>query len=210
MSQDLQKKAQTNAEENRRLFIGCEVDSQFTDQILQVIKKLKAQLIEREIEGLWSRPENLHLTLIFLGPIPGQSIEGIQEILRQAASDIAPFQLRTPGIGCFPDERSARVIFAKVARSQALLDLQSHLEDRLVQAGIHAREDREYIPHITLVKLRNPKAVRTIIDPWVRKDFGRLTVSKITLYESVQSGHYRKYTPLAAEALIGKPSVVTE
>lgn len=204
MSQDFVKKADGGLSENRRLFIGCEVDSRFTEQILQVIKKLKTQFIDREIEALWSRPEDLHLTLVFLGNIPAQRLEGIEEILSKAGREIAPFQLRTQGLGCFPEERSARVIFAKVAKSQGLLDLQSNLENRLVEAGIHAREGREYIPHITMVKLRNPKAVRTFIDPWLRKDFGRLTVSKLTLFESIQSGNYRKYLPLFTAGLEGR------
>lgn len=188
---------------DRRLFIGCELDSAWAEAILQVSKRLKTQFIEREIEALWSRPENLHLTLIFLGPLPSQSVDAIGEIITAAAKDLSPFQLRTQGLGCFPDERSARVIFAKVSRSQAILDLQSTLEDRLVEAGFHSREDREYIPHITLARLRNPKAVRTMIEPWLRRDFGRLTVSKVTLFESVQSGNYQKYIPLLTASFSG-------
>ncbi len=201
MSQEQPQNPPPNHASERRLFIGCEIDKKWATTILEVVKKLKSQFIDREIEALWSREENLHMTLVFLGSISGQTIEAIDEILKTAAQEIASFQLRTQGIGCFPDERSARVIFAKVARSQALLDLQSSLEDRLITQGIHSREDREYIPHVTLVRLRNPKAVRSIIEPWLRRDFGRLTVSKVTLFESVPSGNYRKYMPLASHAL---------
>lgn len=210
MSQEKHQNPETNLTEvdstTRRLFIGCEVNPEWIEKISQVVKKLKAQFIDREIEALWSRPENLHLTLIFLGNITGQIVE-INEILAQAARELPAFDLRTQGLGCFPEERSARVIFARVARSQAILDLQSQLEDRLITTGIHAREDREYIPHITLVKLRNPKAVRSIIDPWLRRDFGRLTVSKITLFQSVKSGNYSRYLSLGAHSLVDEPGL---
>ena len=58
----------------------------------------------------WTKAEQLHLTLMFLGNVPASSVEAVKQSLEEACVATAPFRLRAKGIGFFPNERRPRVM----------------------------------------------------------------------------------------------------
>lgn len=199
-----------SSNEQVRLFVGCGVGEEWTNRVLPMVKKLKSQFSEREIQASWALSENYHLTIVFIGSLPAVKLPDLQAHLTQQARESVPFYLRTKGLGTFPEERAARVLFAQVSKSQPLLDLQSQLESRLVRGGFAVGDDRAYTPHITLAQLRNPKALRSVIEPWLRKDFGKLAINSVTLFRSVQVGPYRKYLPISEHPFEGSAPADTD
>ncbi len=101
-------------------------------------------------EVRWTKPENVHLTLKFLGEVSGEALEGIRDALTVACSPHAPFDARLRGLGAFPSPRRARVIWAGVGEgSGGISSLATSVESALEPWGFR-REGRPYVPHATL------------------------------------------------------------
>ncbi len=101
-------------------------------------------------EVRWTKPENVHLTLKFLGEVPEESLTDIGGVLREVAARHETFEIEADGFGAFPSAEKARVLWAGVGEDAARLrTLAGEVEDALEPLGFE-REDRVFTPHITL------------------------------------------------------------
>lgn len=180
---------------SKRLFIGVQVSSKLQADLKQVFQKLKISAQTHDYNIRWSPEENWHITLQFLGPTEDALITKINEAIDQVASTYSSFTVRASGVGGFPEERRARVIYAGVSRTQELLDLQSSIEAATAPLGFKP-EDREYSPHITLGRLRSAGSITDLISPFVRKKFEDFQLTELTLFESQLRGNFTHYEPL--------------
>lgn len=97
-----------------------------------------------------TRPEQLHLTLRFLGDVPEAQIEPM--IARLAQVQVAPFILPIEGVGAFPPGRPPRVLWSGVgAGHPRLFQLRQRLDDALLASGL-ALDVRTFHPHVTLAR----------------------------------------------------------
>ena len=94
-------------------------------------------------------PENLHLTLVFLGEIPEPTLADVDAAFGQVRAPA--FELALAGLGMFGGAR-ARSVHAEVAPSPPLLQLQSKLETAARSAGVPI-PGRRFAPHVTLARL---------------------------------------------------------
>src|ERR687894_1412208 len=62
----------------------------------------------------WTRPENIHLTLKFLGDIRAEALDGIRDALGEACAQHASFDTALAELGAFPSARRARVLWVGV------------------------------------------------------------------------------------------------
>ena len=100
----------------------------------------------------WVAPENLHLTLRFLGEIDRRDAEDIDAALAEIR---APgFPLSIVGVDRFGDNRRLRQLWAGVEPHPGLLHLQSKVESAVVRSGL-APERRKFKPHITLARFKS-------------------------------------------------------
>ncbi len=129
------------------------------------------------------------MTLLFLGPV-GDERE-ILEKFGQWSPPAEEFDMIIEGVGAFPEPRSGRVLWLGVRRTQALLNLQTHLEEHF------QIEDREFVPHITLARFRNLNSLEDLVQLGGRKSMGAYPVSEVVLFESVLEGAMVKYVPLS-------------
>lgn len=109
----------------------------------------------------WTPPEQLHLTLRFLGEVTAEAVEPLTTAL--AAVESAALELDLEGLGVFPTQRRPRVLFARVVPDAALTTLQARI-DAAVQALGHAPDEKPFHPHLTLARLKRPdaRAVRQV------------------------------------------------
>jgi 2'-5' RNA ligase len=143
-------------------------------------------------------PENLHLTLVFLGEVQDRVLEEAHE--RFAALRQPAFALEVAGLGLFGGDRP-RAAFAAIARSEPLLRLQQKLDLAARQAGI-TLEQRRYLPHVTLGRFRPPALEdRLRLERAVAEQggfrAGPLPVREVVLFESRPGRGGVRYTDLA-------------
>jgi 2'-5' RNA ligase len=100
----------------------------------------------------WVKPENLHITLKFLGELGEDHLENLKT--RLAKVDKPVLQLALDGLGTFPPRGTPRVLWAGVRDvAGSLKRLAAELGRAAVRVGV-AREERPYHAHITLGRLR--------------------------------------------------------
>lgn len=106
----------------------------------------------------WTRPENIHLTLKFLGDIREEDLYSIRAALGKACAGHAPFGVCLAGLGAFPSARRAQVLWVGVSEGLGQLrSLATDLDAALESLGF-GRESRPYTPHLTVGRVRGRPA----------------------------------------------------
>lgn len=144
-----------------RLFIAINFNSDTRNRVLA----LRDALRSRSERGNFSVPENLHLTLAFLGECDDKQITAAKAAMDTIRFE--PFRIDIERVGRFK-RAGGDIWWAGVHESKALLDLQRKLADRLIAEGF-ALEKRKYSPHITL-----GREVVTNASPWEIAPFGEI------------------------------------
>lgn len=134
-------------------------------RIQRELARLTRRLAESEIPVRWIPPENMHLTLRFLGQVPDEARRSIVEALSLAAQDSTPFEVSFGSVGAFPSPRHPHVIWVAVESAPRLRLLRGSVENNLARAGFGA-EVRPFHPHVTLgrvLKESKPGAFREFV-----------------------------------------------
>ena len=106
----------------------------------------------------WVRPENIHLTLKFLGNVQEETLGNLRAALKETCAEHEPFDIGLARLGAFPSARRARILWAGVdAGSDRLRALVTDLESALTPLGFE-REKRAFTPHLTLGRVRSRPA----------------------------------------------------
>jgi 2'-5' RNA ligase len=124
------------------------------------------------MEGLdgvrWTPPEQLHLTLRFIGPVAETAQREIDESLARVA--VRRFLLDLEGVRGFPPRGSPTILWAGVGRGHPLLhQLRQQVDDRLLTTAT-AIALRPFEPHLTLARVREAPAVA--VNHWLKRHRG--------------------------------------
>jgi RNA 2',3'-cyclic 3'-phosphodiesterase len=129
-----------------------------------------AECAQRAPELRWTPPENLHLTVRFLGHLDVAIAEGIAD--RLVESGMRSFELRMGEVGSFKRGRMARVVWLGVASDQEIAAMAAQVEAECVAAGLEP-ETRRYHAHLTLARAKARDGavlpelpVPPALDPW--------------------------------------------
>ncbi|MEL7624987.1 RNA 2',3'-cyclic phosphodiesterase [bioreactor metagenome] len=163
-----------------RLFVAVNFNTKTVARLLALRDELRS-CCQR---GNFSAPENLHLTLAFLGECNAEQAAAVKAAMDTIC--FKPFSVSVESVGRFKG-KGGDVWWAGVRENEPLLDLQRRLTEKLIAAGF-ALEKRKYTPHITL-----GRQVITEISPWMMEPFGE-TVDKIELMKSERIGGKLRYT----------------
>ena len=133
------------------------------------------------------KPENIHLTLKFLGEVPPAREGAIREAMAEAVAGTLPFPLRVGACGVFPGEQSPRVLWVGLrAGGPEAAALAARLERACAARGF-PREDRPFKAHLTLGRVRAPRGLEATmrrLRAHVEEDLGETAVERIVLFES--------------------------
>ncbi|MBF0517416.1 MAG: RNA 2',3'-cyclic phosphodiesterase [Nitrospirae bacterium] len=133
-----------------RTFIAIDISEQQRAEIGQMIDTLK-----HTRSGVrWVRPENLHLTVKFLGDTDDASIVTIAAALNELSGKCAPFQIELRQISAFSSLKRPDVIWIGVTKSPELGALAAGIEQKLSLIGFK-KEDRPYSAHLTIARVKN-------------------------------------------------------
>jgi len=151
--------------------------------------------------GRWTDPQNMQLTLRFIGDVPEPDARDLSLALSEIHGPA--FDLALSGIGHFGRCGNVHSVWARAEKSGGLTHLQSKIESVVVRSG-HAPQQRKFTPHVTLARLKGAPLER--INLWL-KDVVALSVPAFPLSEFVlfqsQPGHGpAMYTELATYPLV--------
>lgn len=145
-----------------------------------------------EVPAKWTTPENLHITLAFLGNTSNQELAEVCELMQQVGERCKPFSVDIQHIAYGPDARRPRMIWALIEKSPELLNLQKDVEKTLGQGS-----DKKFFPHLTLARLKAFELQRMEWEeiPQINEEISlSFTVSSIEVMESELKRSGPRYT----------------
>ena len=164
-----------------RLFLAVN----FSEEILAALEEAQTLLQKRGLRGRYAPPENLHLTLAFIGEYPDP--DRVLEVMD--ALDFDPFPLALEGFGRFGD-----LWWAGLAKSEPLNALVRRLRRALAENDIPFDRKR-FSPHITLVR----KGVFDGKPPAAEVPRAEMTVDRFSLMRSDRGKRGMLYTELGGK-----------
>jgi len=187
-----------------RLFVAIALPGPVRAEIIRAQQELQP-LVPRTV-ARWTRPDQFHLTLRFLGAIPTDGIETLKQSVSVVCRNARPLALRAEGVGFFPNARLPRVIWAGVNDAEnRLVDLQQRLEIAVHPFSPEPGE-KNFAGHITLGRLKNPppadvQKLVARVPALTKCPFGDWTAREVEIIQSELSATGARYTSLAKLAL---------
>jgi len=169
-----------------RLFVAINFNNDTLSRLLALRDKLRGS----SQHGNFSVPENLHLTLAFLGECDGKQTSATKSILDKVSFE--PFDAAIDCVGRFKRD-SGDIWWAGMHENNSLSELQHDLTERLSAAGF-TLDRRKFSPHITL-----GREVVTDAMPWAVEPFGE-KISAVDLMKSERLAGKLTYTPIYRRA----------
>ena len=177
----------------KRLFIAVPLDKVIKEKLTGILSELKYVAFGAKVEPI----DNIHITLKFLGNTDEKRIQIINTILNGIAHSYSCFPVEFNEFGFFPYAKYARICWLGMKEpSGVLLQIQKDLEDQLLSQGF-AKENREFKPHFTLVRIKNPATgvkLAEKIKEFSEIKFELMTVKYFALYESILKPQGAEYS----------------
>jgi 2'-5' RNA ligase len=174
-----------------RLFIAIEIPESIRTAFASLLKELRALAPQLK----WVRPENLHVTLKFLGETDPSKLGPLQNVLSGIRS-AEPVNLEFRGLGFFPNEKRPRVFWAGMQASANLKTLATDVDQAVHKLGF-LLEEHPYVPHLTLARISLPIIPPKLLQAINEKSghsFGSLQAQEFHLIESKLKPTGAEYT----------------
>ena len=163
-----------------RGFIAIEIEA--TTKILDFEKEIKqtganVKLVE---------PENIHITLKFLGDVKEEIVDQIEKIMINAEKETEPFSVKLIGTGVFPNQNYIKVIWIGIEDGHHIETLAGKIDEEISKLGFK-REKRRFSPHLTIGRVKtakNKERLLKIIEAYEGVEFGVFQVDTIKLKKS--------------------------
>lgn len=187
---------------NLRSFIAIELP----EKVKKALAEFQQELKNDSPDVRWTRPENIHLTLKFLGNIEEDKADIIAEKIRETCKGRSGFKLSISGTGVFPNNRSPRVLWAGIELNDEIKALQAGIEETMASLGFE-KEKRRFSPHLTLGRFRSLSGKKAFLDKMAlyrENIFGIMDVNSVLLMRSDLGPGGAKYTKIAEAILNSK------
>ena len=137
-------------DERLRLFLALRLP----DDVVAAIAEWQAGLSQdRELVGRVVPPGNLHITLAFLGSRPAGELPTILRVLEDAARDAAAPSFE---VVRWRERRAAGMLELRDSTGTTAARLAGRVQAELVDLGLYRLENRDWLPHITVLRYRYP------------------------------------------------------
>lgn len=132
------------------------------------------------------KPENIHITLKFLGDIDEELVEEIEKTIRQSIKDISSFKIKLVGTGVFPNQRYIKIIWIGIRDHGELGKIANNIDEQLAKFGFE-KEKRPFSPHLTIARVKsakNKEKLMEIVNKYHEAKFAEINVESIKLKKS--------------------------
>lgn len=190
--------------ETIRSFVGVPLPEPVRAEIVALTTRLAPRLPSVK----WVRkPENMHVTLRFLGQFPVARVDALGAALGDAVASLAPFAVEVRGVGAFRSPRAAQVIWVGVADPDGKLARVARVVQQVTSAhgaaGPPGEADRPFTAHVTVGRAKPGVDAREALAAATDQRFGDLRVEEVHLYESRPGREGSTYFVRAGARLAG-------
>ena len=174
----------------RRLFFGIPLSEQTRVRVARETEKWES------LPLFVTRPEHLHVTVLFLGFVRDEIVSDISDVAREICAGLEPFEIMFKTTGFAPDDDRPKMVWLTGEESDGLLRLRNAFDAEFADK---LTESKRFLPHVTLARLKrnlfasvDPERKASLIRPFSILE----PVSSVTLFESVGTGAKREYLPM--------------
>jgi 2'-5' RNA ligase len=177
----------------------CFIAIPIPNEIHHELSRIQSQLKETEPDIKWGNPENIHLTLKFLGEIGQTKARIISQQLKGLTNKHSCFDASIGRPGAFPTLSNPRVIWLDINKNgDKINNLQQEIEEKLQSLGFE-KETRPFHPHLTLGRVRSKKNIQKLAEKLKAlplPQFNPVTIDKIIFFQSILKPAGAEYTVL--------------
>lgn len=190
-----------------RAFVALEIPANWRRGLGELQRDLKIELPGPAYR--WVKPEQMHLTLRFFGSISGRDAQAVSEALTAIAAETACMRLKAEGLGCFPNARRARVLWAGLTGELEALGRLHHAIGRATAGIGEPPDERPFTPHLTLARVKDATMAdlrplnQALNRPFALESW---TVASVRLYRSELGPAGARYELLSAHDFSGTES----
>lgn len=167
-----------------RSFLAFELPLEIKKEVTRISGAVK----KSGLEAGWVKPDNIHLTVVFLGDVNEENIPGIISSVENVTNKYVHFDISLGGMGLFPDIKRPRVLWLGLNGDiKGLASLRDDLQKSLEAFGIK-QEKRSFNPHLTLGRFRKPvkdrNLLRRVIDDYSEISGPEGKIDELILFKS--------------------------
>lgn len=168
--------------ESIRSFLAFDIEN---DTVLNRLAAVQSLLIQTGADLKLVEPQNIHITIRFLGDITPNMVEKVFKEIQKV--QFTPFDVQIKALGAFPDLRYSRVVWAGITEgSDQLKNIFSQLEPQLRSLGF-TPDHKGFSPHLTIARVRsgrNKQQLAEFITENANYDFGTINAKCLRLKKS--------------------------
>ena len=182
-----------------RIFIALEIP----EKIKKEISKTQNQLKSSGVQARLVKPNNTHLTLVFLGETAPNKVGEIEKILKEVSTQISPVNLWLEKIDCFPSPAKAKIIYLSLKGELGKLNALALKIRKLLKKQKIKFDQKPFVPHLTLGRLKKPQNISGLLSKIkiLRQEF---FVHQLKLIQSTLTPQGPIYKTLASFELKAK------
>ena len=178
--------------EKIRTFIAVDIP------VSQKIKDLISEIKKTGVNAKLVEPENIHITLKFLGETNTAIVNDIENIMKESTGKINPFEIKLRNVGVFPNKNYIKVFWIGVQNTELLAKTAKDIDEKLNNLGFE-KDKREFSAHLTIARIRdakNKEKLLQLMQKYKDVEFQNIQVDKIILKKSQLTQKGPVYTNL--------------
>ena len=163
-----------------RGFIAIDINA--TPNILKFLKDITNSNADVKLV----EPQNIHITLKFLGDVQEDKINDIEQIMKDSVKEIEPFTIKLSETGVFPNQNYIRVVWIGIKDAETIETISRSIDERLSQLGFK-KEKRGFSAHLTIGRVKTAKNKQLLlkaIEDYKDFEFSTQDVNSIKLKKS--------------------------
>jgi len=204
---EARERGQSRVAEVYRCFIAVPLPPAFREAVAGLQRQVRDAcdtVMGRADMLRWVRPDDMHMTVRFLGDTPTRKMAPLGDLLEQSAARARCVDLSATGVDAFPSAARPRVLLLRMSDpTDVLSSLAKEIERGVRRLGF-TREERPFTPHVTLARARRDSrlpSLEGIVSGQEVAGLGPLRVEALVLYRSELAPGGPRYTALATHSL---------
>ena len=164
----------------------CFIAIELPEEVKSALSDIEDELKKTKADVRWVKPDNIHLTLKFLGNIEEKTTEEIIRKMEDICRRYNPIFLEIKGMGAFPSLKSPRVVWIGIYDNNNLKSLQEEIDRAMESIGFEG-EDRAFTAHLTLGRFRSNTDKNKLLEAMKLHEndvFGSINVQSLSLMRS--------------------------